>query len=107
MITLTVAPRYGENLFRLLVSKEVDLRRHKQGTLHRKGVRKSGQEKWVHKAYSGSITFQRGLGGVVVALVESNDERDEWQLLTSFVGFLHRHFRDDISNLTMSYTEEE
>ena len=107
MITLTVAPRYGENLFRLLVSKEVHLRRNKQGTLHRKGAKKSGQDKWIHKSYSGWITFQRGLGGVLVALVQSNDERDEWQLLTSFVGFLHRHFRESISNLTMSYTEEE
>ena len=105
MITLTVAPRYGDNLCRLLVSKEVELRRNKQGTLHRKGAKKSGREKWNHKSYW--ITFQRGLGGVLVALVQSNDERDEWQLLTSFIGFLHRHFRESISNLTMSYPEEE
>ena len=104
---LTVAPRYAENLFAMLVSKEVQLRRNHQGTLHRKGTRKTGQDKWHHKSYSGSVTFQRGLGGVVVAQVESRDERDEWQLLTSFVGFLHRHLRDSISNITMTYVEEE
>ncbi len=107
MIMLTVAPRTGENLFALLVSKEVELRRHKQGTLHRKGAkRKGGIEKWTHTAYDGWVTFQKGLGGVLVATVQSRDERDEWQLLTSFIGFLHRHFQDDISNITLTYAED-
>lgn len=105
MIMLTVAPRYGENLYAMLVSKEVALRKNKQGTLHRKGAKQRGQERWHHKAYSGKVTFQRGLGGAVVAIVESPDERDEWQLLTSFVGFLHRHLRDSISNITLTYCE--
>ncbi len=106
MIMLAVASRYGEDLFRLLTSKEVDLRRNGQGTLHRKGKKHRGEDKWFHKSYTGRVTFQRGLGGTLVATVESPDERDEWQLLTSFVGFLHRHFREEISNITMSYPDE-
>lgn len=106
MIMLTVAPRYDENLFKLLVSKEVELRRNKQGTLHRKGAKRSGQDKWTHASYQGSVTFQKGLGGILVALVEAKDDRDEWQLLTSFIGFLHRHFQEYISNITMTYADE-
>ena len=106
MILLTVAPRYGENLYGLLTSKEVQLRRNKQGTLHRKGTKKKGQDRWLHTSYDGSVTFQRGLGGTLVATVESRMERDEWQLLTSFIGFLHRHFQENISNVTMTYPDE-
>jgi hypothetical protein len=106
MIMLTVAPKSGENLFRMLQQREVELRRHKQGTLHRIGARVKNQEKWGHVAYKGKITFQKGLGGSLVALVESREDRDEWQLLTSFVGFLHRHFRESISNITMTYADE-
>ena len=105
MIMLTVAPRYGESLFGLLTSKEVELRRNKQGTLHRKGTKKKGQDRWFHTSYDGSVTFQRGLGGVLVATVASRHERDEWQLLTSFIGFLHRHFQDSIANVNMTYPE--
>lgn len=106
MITLTVAPRYEEDLYAMLVKREVELRRNKQGTLHRHGARQRGRDKWMHKAYKGRITFQRGLGGVLVAVVESPLERDEWQLLTSFIGFLHRHLRESISNISLTYTEE-
>ncbi len=105
MITLTVIPRNQENLYSLLVKKEVDLRRNRQGTLHRHGGKKRHQDKWVHKSFSGAVKFQKCLGETLVALVHSRDEADEWKLLSSFVGFLHRHFKDYISSITLTYEE--
>ena len=50
MIRLTAIPREGANLYNLLTSKEVALRKKKQGTLHRSGGKKSGTEKWKHSS---------------------------------------------------------
>jgi hypothetical protein len=86
-----------------MVKKEIALCRQNQGTLHRSGSKKRGQDRWVHNKYNGWIRFQKCFGGIVVALVQAKNNDDEGQLLTSFVGFLDRHFRDSISNINISY----
>jgi hypothetical protein len=40
---------------------------------------------------------------MAVALVQSKTPDQEWQLLTSFIGFLDRHFRSFISSITINY----
>ncbi len=107
MTTITVTPAVDEELYVLLLDMERELRQLDRGTLHRKGPRRAGQEKWVHKSFKGWIKLQRGLGGVVVALVHGASERDEWQLVTSFVGFLHRHFKLGISSVTLTFGPSE
>ena len=106
MVTVTVTPREGENLYSLLVKEEVELRRNKQGTLHRHGPKRRGNDKWVHKSYPGWIRFERSLGGTLIALVSSKQESDEWRLLNSFIGFLHRHFREEIGSILLTYGPE-
>jgi len=107
MISVTVTPRNRENIYGLLVKKEVELRRKSRGTLHRLGAKRKGEEKWVHNSHPGWVRFQQCLGGVLVAQVNSKAADDEWQLLSSFVGFLHRHFEQNISTINLSYGEEE
>jgi hypothetical protein len=103
MIRLTVTPRDGENLYGLLIAKEIELRRKSKGTLHRVGPKAKNHDKWAHSSYKGWVRFQRALGGVLVALVQSKSPDDEWMLLSSFVGFLDRHFRASISNINLAY----
>lgn len=103
MIKITITPRAGENIYGLLVKKELSLRSKNQGTLHRAGGKKSGEDKWKHSSYPGWVRFQKCLGGVSVALVQARNPDEEWQLLQSFIGFLHRHFRDSISSITLTY----
>lgn len=103
MIKVTVTPKERQNIYSLMVSKEIQLRRQNQGTLHRSGSKQKNKDKWVHSSYAGWIRFQKCLGGVVVAIVQSKNSSSEWQLLSSFIGFLDRHFRDKISNITLSY----
>jgi hypothetical protein len=106
MITVTITPKNGENIYSLLKKKELALRRKNQGTLHASGPRRLGKEKWSHSSYKGWVQFQQCLGGVLVAQVQSRDPDAEWQLLTSFVGFLDRHFRKSISSITLNYANE-
>ena len=103
MITVTITPKKGEKLYSLLKKKELALRRKNQGTLHSSGPRRLGKEKWSHSSYKGWVQFQQCLGGVLVAQVQSRDSDAEWQLLTSFVGFLDRHFRKCISSISLNY----
>jgi hypothetical protein len=102
MIRLTVTPRSRDDLFRLLVGKELELRRRGRGTLHRSGAKKAGRETWTHASYPGRITLQRGAEGALAATVQSRPDTD-WQLLRSLIGFLDRHFRKKIASVMIHY----
>ena len=106
MIRLTITPRSNEKVFSLLIRKEIDLRKKNQGTLHTSGTRRRDRAKWTHTTYKGWIRIQKCLGGVVVAEVKSRDAKEEWQLLTSFIGFLDRHFRAELASITLTYDLE-
>lgn len=109
MIRVTVTPRHKIDTFALLTRKELDLRRKKQGTLHKVGPKKAGQVKWVHRSenYKGWIRLQRCIGGVTVAVVQTKAGGSENLLLSSFIGFLDRHFSSEIGTITISYESDE
>jgi len=100
MIKVTVTPKSRENIYGLMFQKERSLRKRNTGTLHRYGPKKKDEDKWRHNSFSGWVKFQKCLGGVVVAVIQSKDHDAEWQLLTSFIGF---HFRESISNISLTY----
>jgi stalled ribosome alternative rescue factor ArfA len=103
MIRLTVIPRLRDNLFRLLVAKEIELRRKGRGTLHRSGAKKRGREKWTHASYPGWIDLKSAADGALALTVHSRAADTEWQLLRSLIGFLDRHFREKITSVTINY----
>jgi hypothetical protein len=103
MIRIAVTPQASNDVYRLLVQKERELRARKKGTLHRRGSARAGKARWAHTSFPGRILLQRCLGGVCVALIKSAKPNDEWQLLRSFIGFLDRHFRQQISGVTLTY----
>jgi len=43
----------------------------------------------------------------VVAQIQSKNSDGEWQLLSSFIGFLDRHFRAEVSTINISYESEQ
>ena len=103
MIRLTAIPRSRSNLYGLLIAKEIELRRKGRGTLHRSGPKKRGQEKWTHTTYPGWITLQKRVDGTLAAMVHSRAADAEWKLLRSVIGFLDRHFRAELSSVTINY----
>ena len=106
MITVTVTPRDRENLYGLLIKKEVALRQANKGTLHRASSKKKNLEKWVHNKFKGWINLQKCLGGVTVAIVQSKSADSEWEILLAFVGFLNRHFRYEIASINLTFGRE-
>ncbi|HEX6987812.1 MAG TPA: hypothetical protein VF170_20695 [Planctomycetaceae bacterium] len=106
MIRVTITPRNGGKVFRLLSQKEQDLRRENRGTLHRSGKRKAGEMKWVHSNYHGWIRIQDCLGGIAVALIQSKAEGADNRLLSSFIGFVDRHFSEAVASVTIAYDSE-
>ncbi len=106
MIKLSVIPRERQSLYSILVRKELELRRKNKGTLFRCGPKRRKEEKWRHTNRNGWIRFQEALGGILVATVQARDSDEEWMLLNSFVGFLDRHFRKDVSSITIHYETE-
>jgi len=103
MIRLTAQPRSRSNLYGLLIAKEIELRRKGRGTLHRSGPKKRGREKWTHTTYPGWISLQRGVDGTLAATVHSKAADAESKLLRSMIGFLDRHFREELSSVMISY----
>ena len=103
---VTVTPKSNGNLYGLLVQKELHLRKQNRGTLHRKGGKKQGDEKWVHEKYPGWVRFQKCLGGVLVAQIQAKNQEHERQPLSSFIGFLDRHFRSQVAAIDISYESD-
>ena len=103
MIRVVVMPKKATNLYGSLVRKEVELGRAGRGTLYRSGKKQKSFEKWAHIKNPGWIWFQKCLGGIVVAEIRSRKDGAEASLRDSFVGFVDRHFRDQISTITIEY----
>lgn len=102
---IQIVPRSGVQLFGQIVKKEIELRK-KQGTFHRSGSKKKDHAKWSHTRYDGWITFERSIGEVVVADIQSRAQAGgEWQLFHAFLGWLDRHFGNDISAINIQYRE--
>ena len=90
-----------KNLYALIKQKERELRQRGRGTLHR-----SGENKWKHVSYPGYIVFYKANSSISIFEVRSKPgSTNEWQLLHSFLGFLDRHFHEEIESITILYRD--
>jgi hypothetical protein len=106
MITLTITPQPEQDIYSLLTQKERSLRGGNT-TFFRSGAKRKDRDKWIHAKHKGWIQFQRCLGGVVVAQVKSRDPESTWALLTSFIGYVDRHFRAGVVGINIQYSDAE
>lgn len=104
MRRIQIVPKAGFNLYGAMIAKEVELAQKNQGTLHRSGKKMKDRARWSHKTYKGWIKLQRGLGNIVVAeLLSTARDDSEWQLLQSFLGFVDRHYSDQVQAISIQY----
>jgi len=90
-----------KNLYSLIKQKERELRQKGKGTLHR-----SGENRWKHVSYSGYIDFYKANSSISIFEVKSKSEDgSNWQLLHSFLGFLDRHFYEEMESITVLYRD--
>jgi hypothetical protein len=103
MKSLQIVPRDGNSLYGAMIRKQAEIRKAGRGTFSRAGVRRSGAARWTHIRYKGSIELKAGEADAVSARVKSPDRGDEARLLSSFLGWIDRHFGKQISSVNIQY----
>jgi hypothetical protein len=103
MKTLQIEPRSGDSLYGAMVRKQAEIRKAGRGTFSRAGAKRSDAARWTHVRYKGSIDLRRGEADAVSAKIKSADRGDEARLLSSFLGWLDRHFGKQISSVNIRY----
>jgi hypothetical protein len=86
-----------------MIKKQADIRKSGRGTFSRAGAKRRNAARWTHVRYKGSIRLEPGLSDAVKAEVKSPVRGDEARLLSSFLGWLDRHFGDQLSSVTVQY----
>ena len=97
MKIIHVVPKPGLKLKSELKQKERTLR-GKGTTFYRES-----EGKWKHEVYAGWINWDEGYGGSIVAEIKSRKKEAEWQILHAFIGYLERHFSDDIESISINF----
>ena len=103
MKLLQVVPREGARLYGAMVKKQAEIRKSGRGTFSRAGATRRKRAKWTHVRYKGTIALERGLSEAVEVAIKSPERGDEARLLSSFLGWLDRHFGDELSSVNIQY----
>jgi hypothetical protein len=103
MKLLQIVPRDGTPLYGAVIRKQAEIRRGGRGTFVRAKSRKRAAARWTHVRYKGSINLERGLSDAVKVEIKSPARDDEARLLSSFLGWLDRHFGDEVSSVNIQY----
>jgi hypothetical protein len=105
MKLLEVVPRDGTHLYRAIIRKQAEIRRNGRGTFSRARARKRNAAKWTHIRYKGSIYFEPSPSPsqAVEVAIQSPERGDEARLLSSFLGWLDRHFGKQLSSIKIEY----
>jgi hypothetical protein len=105
MKLLQIVPRDGTRLYNAMIKKQAEIRRAGRGTFSRARVRKRNAAKWVHVRYKGYIQLEQDPSQEVRAIIKSSDRGDEARLVSSFLGWLDRHFGQHLSSVKIEYRE--
>ena len=105
MKPLRVISRDGTHLYGAMNRKQAEIRRNGRGTFMRAKARKRNAAKWTHVRYKGSISFEPSSPEAVEVTIQSPDRGDEARLLSSFLGWLDRHFGKQLSTIKIDYRQ--
>jgi len=103
MKIVEITPRSRAHLFGTLVDKEAAIRRNGKGTYERVGRKSNSSARWRHKMYGGSVQLKRGPAEIITARIRAAAPEAERRLLSSFLGFVDRHSRDQVATITIHY----
>lgn len=103
MKLLDIVPRRGAGLYGAMVKKQAEIHQNGRGTFVRGRSRTRNAAHWTHLRYKGSLDFKRGEEEAVSVRIKSSDHGDEARLLSSFLGWLDRHFGKQISSVNIQY----
>jgi len=103
MKMLQIVPRSGSRLYGAMLKKQADIRKGGRGTFSRASARRRHSARWTHVRYKGSVNLEPGLSDAVNVEIKSPERGDEARLLSSFLGWLDRHFGDELSSISIQY----
>jgi hypothetical protein len=103
MRQVQVIPVPGFRLYGAMVAKEIELSRKNRGTFRRSAKREHNRARWSHSNFKGWIKLKRGMGEIVQIEVRSKAGGAEWNLLLAILGFVDRHFADDIRAMNIQF----
>ncbi len=103
MKVLDIVPRHGSGLYSAILKKQAEIRKSGRGTFVRGRAKTRGVARWTHVRYKGSLDLKPGEAVAVSVRIRSSDHGDEARLLSSFLGWLDRHFGKHISSVTIQY----
>jgi hypothetical protein len=103
MKTIQIVPRASMRLYGAITRRQAEIRKGGRGTFSRVGARRANAARWSHIRYRGSITLKAGASDAVTAEIRSPERGDEARLMSSFLGWLDRHFGDDIASVNIQY----
>jgi hypothetical protein len=103
MKLLQIVPREGTRLYGAIIKKQAEIRRGGRGTFSRAKARRRRAARWTHVRYKGSVNLEPGLSEAVEVAISSLEAGDEARLLSSFLGWLDRHFGEHLSSINIQY----
>ena len=103
MKTVEITPRRKSPLYAGLVKREAAIRKKGRGTFSRKGRTRAGSATWSHKRFKGSVRLTPEGSASVTAKIRSANVEDEGGLLKAFLGFVDRHFGEQVAIITIHY----
>ena len=92
MKSLEILPSDRTHLYSAMIKKQAEIRRSGRGTFSRARAAKRNTARWTHVRYKGSINLEPGPSQAVEA-----------RLLSSFLGWLDRHFGEHLSAVNIKY----
>jgi hypothetical protein len=105
MKLLQVISRDGTRLYGAMIKKQAEIHRNGRGTFMRARARKRNTARWTHVRYNGSISFESVPPEAVEVTIQSPDRGDEARLLSSFLGWLDRHFGKQLLSIEIDYRQ--
>jgi len=105
MKVLQVISRDGGHLYGAMIRKQAEIHRNGRGTFVRARARKRNAARWTHVRYKGSISFESVPPEEVEVTIQSPNRGNEARLLSSFLGWLDRHFGKQLSSIKIEYRQ--
>jgi hypothetical protein len=103
MKLLQIVPRGHTSLYSAMIKKQAEIRKSGRGTFMRAGASSRKAARWTHVRYKGSLKLKPGESEAVEVAIRSPERGDEARLLSSFLGWLDRHFGDRLSAVNIHY----
>lgn len=103
MKLIQIVPRERLRLYGAFVKKQAEIHSKGRGTFSRVGRKTRDAAKWTHVKFRGSVDLRRAPSEVVTVRLRSSAAGNESKLLAAFLGWVDRHFGDQLSAVNIEY----